>query len=267
MNVVFWSWFPGAACVSSSALALALSTAIDHKVTCSLMQLHFQNNGLFNYIIPPADSKEISYFENTGVDSLIRTTRGNAVTNEDIVNCSFSFAEQRLNVFTATSMKDEIVYRNGFIDASENLFNALNGAFKVNYIDAPAGINDYSKVALQLADIIVICIPQTTWSINYFFKHFQFPGKKLFFLFGNYDKKASVSVHNVSMAHRKVMKNSNTGYVLHSTEYANEMNHSRSISFYLRNTKCKTSDSNFAFMDGTRKTSAKLLKMCGFNKE
>lgn len=263
MNVVFWSPFAGSAGVSSTMVAIALSTAMHHRTTCSIMQLQFKDNGLLNTIFQTVDRTEITYFENTGVDSLVRVANSGSITKDDVLNSSFSFIEKRLNVFSKTASVDEHMYMSDLLKAMEGMFEALNDTFKVNYIDVPAGNNECARQAIELADAVVVCLPQSTWQLDSFFEQYKL--SKAFYVLGNYDEKQYLSYTNVLWKYRANMSASKSGVIPHCSGFADECNRSRVISYYAHNDECKSKDPNFQFISEVNKTTEKLLKVCGVN--
>lgn len=263
MNVAFWSCMPGVSSTSASMLAIALSAAVDRKIQCSVMQLHFADNGLFKYIMDFAKS-DSPLMENTGIDALARASRQSIISQEDVIDCTFSFIEKRLNVFTATGIKNERIYQSGIMDVMETMFSGMNDTFKLNLIDVPAGDNLYAKAALALADVVVVCLPQMQWIVDMCLERYSFDDKKVFYVFGRYDAKHSVTIMAESLG--KHIKPSLIGAVPYNTDYANAMNSSKVIGFYLGNTNCKSHDPNYGFISRTKETTNKLLKLCGLGK-
>ena len=267
MNVVFWSLLPGQSAVSANALAVAMSTAIDHKVKCSLLQLQYENNGLFNYLFPPSDKKEIAMFENTGIDALIRSTSGSPATQERVEDCSFSFVQRRLNIFTPSTLVAESVYSEALLQSSRNLFESLNLSFKLNFVDVPGGMNKYSKVGIDNADVLVVCLPQSEWVVAKFFETVELPEeKKVLYLFGDYDKTKRFNTMKFAMKYRKKVKLTDVLTIPHCIEYADAMNESTCINFYMRNVESKKDDVNRSFVDGCKDASSKILRVCGYSK-
>lgn len=263
MNVVFWSPFAGSSGVSSTMMAIALSTAIHHRTTCSIMQLQFNDNGLLNTIFQTVDRNEITYFENTGVDSLIRAANSGSISKDDVLNSSFSFIEKRLNVFSKTGGIDKRMYESDMLKAMEGVFTALNDTFKINYIDVPAGDNECAKQAMTLADLVVVCLPQSEWRVNAFFERYKL--KNAFYILGNYDAKQYYNYTNILWKYRASVGISKSGVVPHCSSFADECNRSRIISYYATNDKCTSKDPNFQFISEVNKTTGKLLKACGMN--
>lgn len=266
MNIVFWSPFAGVSKVSCDLMAVALSTAIHHKVVCSVMQMQFNNNGLMNCMFQESDSKAVTYFENTGIDALVRAVNSGGVNKEVVEDCSFSFVERRLNVFTKTAAIDKHTYKSDLLQSMEDMFDALNDTFKINYIDVPAGVNECSEKALKLADVVIVCLPQSEWMIKDYLNRFSFGDKKVFHLFGDYDSKQYVNTTNVVWKNYKQFSKKYVGVVPHCYGYANDCNRGRAIAYFAQNEKAKKSDPNYEFISEVNETTKKILKICGLNK-
>ena len=262
MNVIFWSAFPGVSGVSSSMLSIALCTAAEYRIRCSVSQLHFGANGLLQPLIV-TNEESAQFFENTGIGALIRATKGGAASTETVESCSFSFIEKKLNVFTKAKAVDEHIYENDLLSSIDKVFESLNGTFKVNFIDVPAGVNAYSKAAIKHADYVVICLPQSEWMINEFFDKFALPKEKVFYLFGNYDPLQYINVNNFSWKHKKEITRGRCAAIPHCTDFANHLNKSRAIAFFTQNLAAKPKDANFQYMRETKRATNSILRMCG----
>lgn len=260
MNIVFWSPYSGTA-VSSASLVLSALAVIDKHMSCALMQLHFGGNGLFKYFIPESDVDQIAVFENTGIDALLRATHGGVASKDTVADSAFGYLDNHLNVFTATKIQAEKVYQSGFADAIGNAFCSLNNTFQLNFIDTPAGVNIYSDKALLLADLIVVCLPQTAWRVEEFIKKYNFPKEKVLYLLTDYDECQTMNAKKLTrMLHQSVFKNSNYAVMPHCAEYANSADSRTVLQFLLRNVKCQMYDTNFPFVSECRKTVDKILK-------
>lgn len=260
MNVVFWSSVPGMSAVSSSMLGTALATAIVHKVKCSVTQLQLTGNNLFPAIITPDDNESIQMFENVGIDALIRMAcGGEVIQGNEISDVGFSFAGGKFNVFAESKQKNEEVYKSDLLPVLPHLLELLDNAFKINFIDVPAGLNAYSKEALQNADIIVVCLPAVKSVIQQFFDDYQFPKERLFIMLGNHDAGSNVNAGTVYANFRNRVHRNNIIEIVHCTEYANAMNNGKVLAFFAQNINSAKQDSCNAFIRSCSESAMKLL--------
>lgn len=264
MNVVFWSSMPGMSAVSSSLLATALATAAVHKVKCSVTQLQYKNNGLFSSVITSSDSDSILHFENVGIDALMRLACGGEPgTGDAVMDVGFAYISGNLNLFVESKQENELVYKNDLIPMIPNMFDIMQEAFRVNFIDVPAGINDYSREALTHADVIVVCLPSSRVVVERFFAECDFPKEKLFILLGDYHEGSNVSPRTIHNQYKSRTSIKQMSCIKHCTEYANAMNLSKSVSFFLSNLNSTKGDSCRAFIDSCNETAGKILSLCG----
>lgn len=263
MNVVFWSYLPGVSSVSSSMLAMSLSTTIKHKIKCSVMQLQYSHNYLQEYLIDSRDNTEDSYFQNMGIDYLMRAAHSNTANEENVNDFSLSFIDQYFNYFPRTSAVDERVYKNDLTESSEEMFKVLNDGFKLNFIDVPAGVNHYSKIAMANADVIVVCLPQSKPIIDAYFNEIDLARDKTFYLFTEYDPKQKLLLSNICKQHKATISEKNCGVVPYNTRYGDALSTHHAISFYYQNLKCKMSDPNYSFISKVNASAGKLIKLCG----
>lgn len=263
MLVAFWSPFQGLGAVSSDVLATVLATTISHKRSCSLMQLAYEDNGLFEYFMPTQDSNVgISIFENTGIDALLRNTRGKTASPDEVIDSSFSFVEKKLNVFTPTRMSTEAIYVDGLLESFNNVAHSINDVFPLNFVDVPAGMSVYAKMIIPIADVVVVCLPQTKWAIEAYLKKYKIEGPKVLHVISEYDEKQSLNLFNLSFKYRHEFNGGLIG-IPHCSDYANACSLGKAVGFYLENANCTKQDVNYSFILSTKRIASEILKLCG----
>lgn len=263
MLVAFWSPFQGLGAVSSDILATVLATTVGYKRSCSLMQLAYEDNGLFEYFMPTQDSNVgISIFENTGIDALLRNTRGKTASPDEVIDSSFSFAEKRLNVFTPTRMSTEAIYVDGLLESFDNVVHSVDEVFSLNFVDVPAGMSMYAKMVIPMADVVVVCLPQIKWAVETYLKKYKIEGSNVLYVISEYDAKQSMNLFNLSFKYGHGF-NGKLLSLPHCSDYANACSLGRAVGFYLENVNCTKQDENYPFILSTKKIATEVLKLCG----
>lgn len=266
MNVVFWSPLPGVSRVSSTALAVSLSTAIRYRTRCSLLQLQYKGNLLQKYLVESGNLTEANYLQSMGIDPFIRAVRSGELDEDAVFNYTLSFVNQHFNYFPETYAGDERTFKNDLQNSADELFAALGSGVLVNFIDAPADSNFYSKMAIAYADLVVVCLPQSKHAIDAFFQDFDLPKEKCFFLFTGFNPARRLKVFNISQQHKQI-SSKNSGVIPDCAGYGDALDLHHTISYFYNNVKCKSKDPNYKFISEVNASTGKLLKLCGVSVE
>ena len=118
--------------------------------------------------------------------------------------------------------------------------------------------------ALKLADVIVVCLPQEEWILNYFFSKYDLKHSKIFYLFGNYDQKSNRNLGTLlkNRKYRGKLNSKNTAFVAHDIDYANALNSSDLVTFFQSGILSKKNP-NHEFFASVHDATRKLLTFAG----
>lgn len=265
MKIVFWSCFPGHARVTSNLVACALSAAVDHSYTVGLLQTQYRNNNMQGCFIDDSALNSINneYYQDSGIDSLMRNVTAGATTREQIVSCSYSFLKQKLNLYVGTSSNDSNVYFRSLAKVLQRLLIDVNEAYDLTFIDTLAGANQISRDAIAEADTVVVCLPQIKWVLDYFFSTYKIEANNIFYVFGDYDPKKKLNIKTLQKLYKKKFTKNNCGFILHNPEYADAIDAHKAINFYLAHRNARKKDANIEFMQSVRNCTTRMLKHAG----
>lgn len=264
MHIVFWSCMPGHAAVSSSMLAVACSCAGLQQFSTAILQTQYNKNNLQYPFFKFTDKENVEQYRSVGMDSLIRTVKGGSVSG-GIETCAISFLNAKLSVYTQPINNDGQAYYASLLATMPLMFKSLDSAFDVAFVDTAGGNNPVSVEALKNADYMVVCLPQEEWVIHYFFSKYKFDNSKVFYLFGNYDPKAAITLPALlrSKEHKGHFNAKNTACVHRDIDFANSMCKSELISFFTRGMNCDKTNPNFEFFDSVHNAARKILTFAG----
>lgn len=264
MHIVFWSVMPGHAAVSSSLLSIACSCAAFQQYDTAVLQTQYKKNNLQYPFFKLADKENVEQYNSVGMDSLIRAVKGGTITG-GVETCAVSFMGSKLSVFPQSTNLDGKAYYNNLINAIPLMFKALDGPFNLAFIDTASGNDPASWQALKNADRIVICLPQEAWIINYLFSKYTFDPSKVFYLFGDYDPKKTITVNSVikSKQYKGKFNSKNVAFIAHDVDFANALNSSDLVSFFVRGLNCNKANPNYAYFDSVNTATKKLLTFAG----
>lgn len=265
MKIVFWSCIPGHGNVSSSMIAIASMCALGHRMNSCILQTQFRCNNLQYPFFKLKDKENVSQYSGVGMDSLLRIVQGGG-TNGEVISavrdCGFQFMNRRLTVYTQSTANNERAYRHNLMQLLPTALTDLDLAFDLVFVDTTSGNDPISIASLTEADLIVVCLPQAFWLDNFFFSKYQFKGKKLFYLFTDYDV---CDVCNLSKLRRqfKELSKENSAYVSHCVDYSSAMNTSILAQYFMKNYDCTDRNPSYEFMSSLRDASAKMLQFAG----
>lgn len=265
MRIVFWSCFPGHGSVSSSMLAVASMCALEYALSVCVLQTQFNCNNLQYPFFKIKDKENVEQYGSVGMDPLLRTVKGggiNGETSDELKNCGFSFMNKRLTVYTQSTSGDGKTYLHSLAQSLPLMLKGLNQAFDAAFIDTAAGNGAVSITALTEADMIVVCLPQEFWLVNYFFTKYSFTDKKLFYLFTDYDPHDACNLKALRRMYRPLTKE-NSSQISHSVEYSSALNKSTLVAYFLKNYSCGSMNPSFAFMESVRDSAKKILSCAG----
>lgn len=265
MRILFWSCRPGLAAVSSSMLAVACTASCKYKMHTSIMQTQYNCNNLQYPFFKLSDKENVEQYSSAGIDPLIRTVHGGSINREAIQNCAISFLDSRLALYTQSVSVDKKMYRDGLYSGLPNILKALDNAYSVSFIDTTAGNDEISKLAIENADVIVVCFPQAEWLINYFFSKYKLNNKKVFYLIGNYDSAGAYNLAYLKKKYKKEVTVNNSGVIPHCTDFLNALNNSSITSFFAKNVECSSNNPNYTFFTEVASTTKKLLNFAGLS--
>lgn len=265
MKIVFWSCFPGHARVTSNLVACALSSVVDHNYTVGLLQAQYKNNNLQGCFLNDTAVESINgeYYQDTGIDSLIRNVIAGSTAKDQIAGCSYSFLQQKLNLYAKTASRDPNVYYKGLTKVLPQLLLDVDEVFDFTFIDTLAGANKLSSGVIQEANMVVVCLPQVQWIIDYFFSNYKVAASNIFYVFGDYDPGRKLNLKTLQKMYKKKFTKTNCAYILHNPEFSDAMDSHEIISFYLSHRNAGKKDSNLAFMQSVRDCTTKMLKHAG----
>ena len=146
--------------------------------------------------------------------------------------------------------------------AVANVFEGLRNAYAVSFVDTASGVNKYSKEVLNLADLVVICLPQTQYRIDKFFKDYDFKGSNVMYAIGNYDDRQKTKAFKIMMQYTVGKKCGQVLTLPNNPEYADSMNNREAIRYFLRNIECTQKDPNYHFIQSSTKIAKDILKRC-----
>lgn len=265
MKLVFWSDRPGHGHVTTSMLALMGIAASRFNYKCAVLQLsHLWSNGLQQAFL---DMSLVNgdYFQDNGIDALLRTVKTGVSDNQQIINCGFSFMNRNVSMYVPTKSEIPENYYNELLELETPLLNALDASHELVFIDAGSGNTPIAIKALEEADVIVICLPQNINGIRDFIRNYKIEANNIYFVCGNYDKGSSMSMPVFRKRFKSDIFPKNSGIIPHDINFTDALAIGEISRFFLSNKRTSVKDPSHAFVNECKKTFISIMKHIGYN--
>lgn len=259
MKIVFWSPTRGRCHTTSSLLALATNLAFVSGLKSCILSTNCSDN--FQSALLGKDNEEAldSTVSTFGMDALLRDAKGAALTKNNIEDAAVDLSS-KLSIFIPASSKDKKVIEKSLLHNHSVILDALNAIYPLVFIDTKGGFSALNQEILAKADLIVVCLNQSSRLIEDTFKRCEFEKQNCLFLFGDYDKKVIVGKRNIQRKY-KYVTSKNTASIPHCSDFANAINEGSVYKWAALNQKCKMRDPNYEFCREVQSASNKLLKL------
>jgi len=102
------------------------------------------------------------------------------------------------------------------------------------FIDTNSGDNEFSMRLIDECDAIVVSLRQNRYLLDTFFDNNPLKGKKVFYVFSDYDTDSKYNLHNIRVMHREISKE-NSAVIPHSPEFMDAISDERIMRFFALN--------------------------------
>ncbi|NLK27903.1 MAG: hypothetical protein GX306_06125 [Clostridiales bacterium] len=263
MKIVFWSPVHGQAGTTSNLLTISILMGLLYEKKCLLTHTHFTLNNLEAPLVG-SNSKDVetsSFFQDVGLDALIRNFKAAKLKQEDIENCCISFPDIHLCLLPGTSKRNRISFEYEMDLLVLSLLKNMEESMDIVFVDLCSGHNSLSSKIISEADLTVINLSQNIELMDTYFSSFEkvLPGNK-FYLIGNYDSKSKYNLNNLQRRYRKYIKTNNSGVIPYNTAFLDALNDGRIIDFVKDNLRCEKGDENLCYIFEAKKATEKIYR-------
>lgn len=232
MVVAFYSPVHGQAGNSSNLLAAAIFSVLKYHKRVFVMESHFEKNALSSMLLKTPRHREAGFFEDFGVDLLVRGRVLAKIEEEQLCNASFSFLENYLHFLPGTRQGNREIFESfiqpGILEAAE----AADHCYDLVFIDVEAAQSPLTSQILARADHVAVNLPQNPWIIRQYLAQRPEERQKQIYVIGNYDKESRFNRRNLS-AMFPFLSDQNTVSIRHDGAWRDAFFEAASIS-YLR---------------------------------
>lgn len=266
MKIAFWSPIHGQAGTTSNMIATSLLSGIQYRKKCLITQTHFNHNNLEAPLVGynSKHSASSEFFQDVGLDMLIRCFKSTRMDEELLDNCCISLSNTNLELLPGTSKwnKDSFDYEMNLVML--NLLRTMEKYTEIIYLDLCSGNNPLSLKIIADSDLTVVNLDQNMAMIdNYFSSNFSVIPGNVFYLFGNYDPNSKYNINNIRRRYFKRMSSKNSGVIPYNTSFRDAQSDGSVIEFFFDNLKCTKNDVNLYFMNQVKKSTEKIVNLAG----
>lgn len=266
MKIVYWSPMHGQAGSTSNMLATALIAGIQYRKSCLLMHTHFNLNNLEAPLVGSnaKNVDSIGYFQDVGMDALVRSFKAARLGKEDLENCCIAIPNTKISLLPGTSKSNQASFEHEMDLVILNLLRTMEELVDIVFIDVCSGNHPLSFKIIEDSDVIVVNLSQNTGVMEAYFTDYQnLLQQKVFYLVGNYDDNSKYNINNMRRHYRKFMKISNSGIIPYNTAFHDALCDGRVSEFVKDNLRCSKEDENQCFVAEARHVASKICKLAG----
>ena len=215
MKIAFWSPLHGTG-ATASLLAVSIVLSEIKKKKILITHTHYNLNNLERPLLGKVSNGD--FFRDTGLDACMRHFKSGNITEEHISDCSIKISDH-LYLMAGTKNSNREGYESNLV---KNMITYIIGVIEKYYdivlVDTNSGKNEYSMKIIEDSDMVVVTLRQDRYLLDEFFSEHFIDTKKVFYLFGDYDRDSKYNLTNLRHLYRKIHR-TNSGEIPHNTRY------------------------------------------------
>lgn len=263
MKVAFWSNSNGRAGTTSNMTCISILCAMLEQKKSILFENHYNLNGLEQAFLKdrgPYQSiikEEFSFYDQRGLDGLIRRVHSNYTYDEIMEDVSLKFLDGLLYYLPKNHDMNHEYFEFELNQVVKPLLSLLDRSFDCVFVDTVANNSLSTKIVLEEADLVVVNLSQNKILLDHFFSNYQSLVEKSIFLVGNYQEK---SKYNLKSIHRRYqIPYEILGAIPFHLPFGEAMNGGDAVKYFMRNLECQRQDEDYYFMSQVRKAAQMVL--------
>lgn len=234
MRIGFWSPVSGQAGTTAGMIGVAVKMAASSENKCILVDCHYQNQRLSDYL-QKKQYRELGQYQGAlGIDALFRYGKANQLSPEQLRSAAVSFMQEQLFLITGTRKNNAEVFYQELKECTNLL---MQGAAQFGghvFFDLEAGNRRETMSMLEQMDQIVVCFPQNPMVIQEYFQKYSLPLSKTYFLLGNYHRDSRFNKKNLRN-HFRGLHSYNLGTMSYCSGYGDALCQGEGLRYLLRN--------------------------------
>ena len=249
MKIAFWSPLHGTG-TTSSLMATAVAMSVRFPKRIIVTQTHYNMNNLEGPLLGSVGKGD--FFRDMGVDAIMRHFKSGNITEEHILNCSIKMSET-LYLLAGTKMLNRDGFESNVARSMLlHIFSVMEKYFDIVMIDTNSGQNEFSMKVIEECDVVVVSLRQNKAVLDGFFESGLFEGKRVFYLFSDYDKASKYSVYNIKHLYRAI-NHQNCAFLPHCYAYLDAISEEKVVKYIVNKLDMHTELEEESFFCALRK--------------
>lgn len=263
--IAFWSPIHGQGGTTANTAAIASLFSLEQSSYSLLTHTQLTYSPLDSYY---SKEKRAVGFDNAGMQALERKVKSNLLNPEDIPDYTDTIYKRKLDLLIGSLKENENSAEDNLRTLSKILFAARNH-YDTIWVDAHAGVQDHTtKIVLDTADLVVVCLPQNKYVIDRYFAGDYLPtelkNKPHIILISRYDENSSLTIRNIKRAHKVKVPILPVPF---SPSYLDALNNHSVAEFFFRVNRVQNGDPAYSFVRSVRTVNETVRKALGVGKE
>lgn len=263
MEVAFWSNIGGKNGVTSNLASVSIMLALEQRCKSILFENHCHMINLERVLIRKKSTdllkEEENYFYNhLGMDSLIKKIHSNLYSKELLLKSSLNFLDHGIYYIPQSKLMNKELFEYELNQVIHPFLEQVKEISPVTFIDTAGCSNLSTKVILSKADLVVVNLSQDPQIIDHFFENYSSLTSKVVYLLGSYNRNSKFNLSNIRRKYH--IKKEQIAVIPYNVAFRDSLIEGDTISFLLRNQKCKRDDENYYFIKELKNASNMIYK-------
>jgi hypothetical protein len=268
MIISFWSPVHGQTAVTSNVQAVSLIAGMEFRSKVLLTQTHFQYNNLEAPLIGANSSDRnnasMEYFVDIGIDALLRYYKVAPLDLATLDRCCIYQPNTNVLLLPGTTKRIRESFEYEMDSTFIKLLRNIDGISGNVLIDICSGSNSLSRKIISSSDLTVVNLNQNMNVIDlYFNQYHEHMSGKVFYLFGNYDRRSKYNINNIRRKYARYINRENSGVIPYNTFYMDAQCDHRIVDFIKNNLTHSKNEENNYFIVKSKSATEKILKLAG----
>lgn len=263
MKVAFWSNCKGRAGTTSNMACMSVICTMLKQTKSILFENHFNLNGLEQAFVQQRRKshyllrEELSYYDQTGLDGLMRRVHSNHTYQEMMEDVSLKFLDNRIYYLPKKCNMNQEYFEFELNQVIKPLMECLARNFDFVFVDTAYNNTLSTKSILEGADLVVVNLCQNKILLDHFFSNYESLVEKSYFLIGCYQEEARYNLKNIRRRYQ-IPKNQ-IGIIPYNLEFSESVNNGTLIQYLMRNFSCSREDENYFFISQVKEAAQEIL--------
>lgn len=263
MKVAFWSNSSGRAGTTSNMACMSVLCALLERKKSILFENHYSLNGLEQAFIQGKEKnlsvlkEEFAYYDQRGLDGLIRRVHSNYTYEELMEDVSMKFLDNMLYYLPKSYDMNHEYFEFELNQVIKPLICLLDRTFDFVFVDTASNNSLSTKLILEESELVVVNLCQNKIFLDHFFANYQSLLDKSVFLIGNYQEQSKFNITNIRRRYQ--IPREMIGIVPFNLEFADAVSGGTILEYLMRNFSCKKQDANYYFMSQVKRAASILL--------